>query len=287
MKRICPQCGAEMKENALFCGKCGAKYEETKVCPRCQAVIRENSRFCTKCGYKLFEQKERNNNILKFIIAVILIIAIFALPLIAVPIVVLGGIYILLKKKGIWDRANKTVAIGGMAVVAVICFILTDIIINPGADIKRQVNNEMFKEKFCENIGVEYLPDAWARTGDNGELSEGYSYAEYYSSDNLTVMIMCNENDVVLNAGVQTNMNSSSLNIAITGDYDSVFDREFLWKCATVSAIGQYDMDKAEEMVRSANKSGQEVITYDELQIHPYTESGNGQVLFSVYNLNR
>lgn len=276
-----------MKENAKFCGKCGTKYEETKVCPRCQAVIRENSQFCTKCGYKLFEQKERNNNILKLIIAVILIIAIFVLPLIAVPIVVLSGIYILLKKKGIWDKANKTVVIGGMAVVAVICFGLTGIIINPGVDIKRQVNNEMFKEKFCENIGVEYLPDTWARIGDNGEVPEGYSYAEYYRSDNLTVMIMCNENDIVLNAGVQIDMNSSSLNIAITGDYDSVFDQEFLWKCAIVSAIGQYDMDKAEEMVRSANKSGQEVITYDELQIHPYIEGGNDQVLFSVYNLDR
>lgn len=30
MKRICPQCGAEMKEGAKFCGKCGAKYEEGK-----------------------------------------------------------------------------------------------------------------------------------------------------------------------------------------------------------------------------------------------------------------
>lgn len=30
MKKICPQCGAEMKENAKFCGKCGTKYEESK-----------------------------------------------------------------------------------------------------------------------------------------------------------------------------------------------------------------------------------------------------------------
>ena len=30
MKKVCPQCGAEIKENAKFCGKCGTRYEESK-----------------------------------------------------------------------------------------------------------------------------------------------------------------------------------------------------------------------------------------------------------------
>ena len=30
MKKICPQCEAEIKENAKFCGKCGTRYEESK-----------------------------------------------------------------------------------------------------------------------------------------------------------------------------------------------------------------------------------------------------------------
>lgn len=53
----CPECGAEVPSDALFCTSCGAKIAveeavETKEahCAGCGAVVPEGSNFCTVCG---------------------------------------------------------------------------------------------------------------------------------------------------------------------------------------------------------------------------------------------
>jgi len=75
---ICPACGAENAEDALFCKKCGAKLTaeaaeepeetqvecvtdapeeeeapQTKTCPTCGAENGADNNFCEKCGSKL------------------------------------------------------------------------------------------------------------------------------------------------------------------------------------------------------------------------------------------
>lgn len=55
----CP-CGADIYANTIFCGKCGAKYEELKPqgrteqikksCTQCNTILDPNSRFCSTCG---------------------------------------------------------------------------------------------------------------------------------------------------------------------------------------------------------------------------------------------
>jgi len=54
----CPKCGAENKEDDLFCVNCGAKLQkEGFFCPNCGAENKEDSVFCIECGAKLDNQK--------------------------------------------------------------------------------------------------------------------------------------------------------------------------------------------------------------------------------------
>ncbi len=66
-QKICPNCGAIIPKNALFCGQCGTKCEvveeaepdeaeevkHVKVCPVCQAEVTDDMAFCEVCGAKL------------------------------------------------------------------------------------------------------------------------------------------------------------------------------------------------------------------------------------------
>ena len=50
----CPQCGAELPENAKFCLSCGEpirRDESIVVCPSCGKKVRKG-KFCSECGYK-------------------------------------------------------------------------------------------------------------------------------------------------------------------------------------------------------------------------------------------
>ena len=61
----CPNCQAEVKDNANFCGACGKKIEaetvETSstqedpviICPNCGKQLKKTARFCGECGEKL------------------------------------------------------------------------------------------------------------------------------------------------------------------------------------------------------------------------------------------
>ena len=58
--QICPNCGKELPEAALFCSDCGTKLEkkaapepdpeDPTVCRCCGAKLPEGARFCTNCG---------------------------------------------------------------------------------------------------------------------------------------------------------------------------------------------------------------------------------------------
>jgi len=51
----CRSCGAELKENAKFCPKCGTKVEPD-ICPNCNAPLKAGANFCPKCGTKVNAQ---------------------------------------------------------------------------------------------------------------------------------------------------------------------------------------------------------------------------------------
>lgn len=65
--KACPQCNAQLKDDLLFCTKCGTKlsseplttqdntedlFQEMK-CPSCEIIFTDGSLFCNKCGTKL------------------------------------------------------------------------------------------------------------------------------------------------------------------------------------------------------------------------------------------
>ncbi|MFQ6061070.1 MAG: zinc ribbon domain-containing protein [Thermoplasmata archaeon] len=50
-ERKCKSCGASLKPEDVFCGKCGKPT--VRKCPGCNAQASEEDLFCGKCGTKL------------------------------------------------------------------------------------------------------------------------------------------------------------------------------------------------------------------------------------------
>jgi len=51
---ICPHCGSENSEGAVFCKNCGEKLEKEKTqCPECGETLDGDEVFCPHCGTKL------------------------------------------------------------------------------------------------------------------------------------------------------------------------------------------------------------------------------------------
>lgn len=60
LQRLCAQCGSPVREDALFCTQCGARYESAPVqpepddlCKGCGAKLMPGDRFCIYCGTRV------------------------------------------------------------------------------------------------------------------------------------------------------------------------------------------------------------------------------------------
>lgn len=148
MGKVCQSCGAEMKEGAKFCGKCGCEYKEEQLCPQCNASVKEGAKFCAKCGFKLNDEQiggsnasevekeegassadnrykidrllKNKNNVMKIVIGLALLIAVLIFWNIAIPLLIVGGVVVVLKKKGVWEKLDKRVRSGGTVVAALL-----------------------------------------------------------------------------------------------------------------------------------------------------------------------
>lgn len=65
---VCSQCGAEVRNNSLFCNACGAKVEvrEEKpvaqngvACPSCGKMVAQGTAFCTFCGSAMNQSEKK------------------------------------------------------------------------------------------------------------------------------------------------------------------------------------------------------------------------------------
>jgi membrane protease subunit (stomatin/prohibitin family) len=56
-KKTCPDCGAEIGENARFCPECGKKLNTQKTCAKCGAKLAARAKFCPECGEKVGNAK--------------------------------------------------------------------------------------------------------------------------------------------------------------------------------------------------------------------------------------
>lgn len=86
MQRKCINCGEPLKDDAVFCTKCGAKQPVEKKCPNCGAPIKAGMLFCAKQDFNENELRDipkmtsnngnssNQNNSLKIIIGVLIAI---------------------------------------------------------------------------------------------------------------------------------------------------------------------------------------------------------------------
>ena len=51
--KICPNCGAQVDDNSLFCTECGKPIPQGNVCSHCGASVNSNDSFCQNCGNKI------------------------------------------------------------------------------------------------------------------------------------------------------------------------------------------------------------------------------------------
>ncbi len=52
-KALCPECGAEVKAHAKFCGECGTELTKEIKCPECGEKVSAEQDFCDHCGAEL------------------------------------------------------------------------------------------------------------------------------------------------------------------------------------------------------------------------------------------
>ena len=49
----CPNCGAQINDDSLFCTECGKPIPQCNVCSHCGATVNEGDTFCQNCGRKV------------------------------------------------------------------------------------------------------------------------------------------------------------------------------------------------------------------------------------------
>lgn len=148
-------------------------------------------------------------------------------------------------------------------VVPIVCLILLVNIFGGGYKYK---SVEEFQEAFCYNIGEKYSSDEWAVTTaeESGSSYDTIAYDDGYGN---VMLIVYYEDDEVVAAGISDDMTYLDV------------DTEFLWKCATVSAMLGCDMDEATNIVQEANwahNDGETVVELDDgIRIYPHMPNSN------------
>lgn len=163
-------------------------------------------------------------------------------------------------------------------VVIVVVLLLALVIFMQGEtdDSGKTINKEDFKQRFCDNLDIEYDQNQWREDGDS----------EAYESDGLMVVINIDvENGEVITAGFTNDMHQSVTNRLIYGVDNS--DEIFMWKCYLVSAMLDCDIKTADSIVRKANKSSSDWTEVDNIIVKPSVDTGYDNLeLFQVININ-
>ena len=55
---VCPNCGEDLADDALFCASCGTRIVKANevssdICPQCEAPVKPGMKFCIRCGFEL------------------------------------------------------------------------------------------------------------------------------------------------------------------------------------------------------------------------------------------
>lgn len=242
MGKMCPNCGKELSDSANFCGKCGSKYEESKKCSMCGNPLKTNMKFCSKCGSPVDIDRTDDKNMN------------------------CGNSDARCHKFKISKVKKKKWII----ISALIFLVLMVVVLGNGGEITEEsyIDSKDFKERFCENIGAEYNSENWSEIPNN---TTSHISQQYSNGNGLKLIIFINNDDKVVGANIVSELTLFS-----------GIDEEFLWKCALVSAITRYDLEKSDSIVRELNKNGQTMRITDEIIGNPYQETEDGLGVFSL-----
>lgn len=258
MSRLCPRCGAEMKEGAKFCSRCGYEYNHGKICPNCRATIKDDALFCTNCGCKFNTSSKSQTNPLEVIICIALIISSFIIPTIAIPILITLICVILLKKNRKWYKINKITRRVGITITTLVAIIIAtslfsssgdyDSSINVSNETKVSIDIEEFKKEFCRNIGTDYSSDDWIN--ENG-------IEMYFNNTGLSIGLIT-ENNILSGISIVQDMYKTGQDYTINENLN-LLDEAFEWKCAALSALTGEDIQETSEKLQSYNLENQNI----------------------------
>lgn len=201
MSQICPQCGNSLKDNVKFCSKCGYKMSqkdnEQKICPHCGSTSKISVKFCNKCGFNFNKKTDNRKNILTVLVVILLILGIWVVPTISLPILIVWGIILILKKQNIWQKTNTAFVVIALSFLFA-CNICGAFIIpnnTPIQNMKEAINpNSLAKpitiEEYCQKYNEEIVGTD-TQTAEQSIIDkerqrgmEDYQWAQYQSATN-------------------------------------------------------------------------------------------------------
>lgn len=122
---FCSNCGAEVKENAKFCDKCGTALNANNqqintqnttsgiTCPKCGSIIPLGNTTCLNCGMPLNQESNTAAIILGYIGT---ILGALLFPIIGIIIGLVASIYLL-------TRQNKSSKIHGVIILIILLIV--------------------------------------------------------------------------------------------------------------------------------------------------------------------
>ena len=250
-----------------------------KFCANCGKELTENAKFCSGCRkpvevYTEWQQTNKKRYQSKTSIIIFLII----LP----PV----GLYLMWKYANLKKKWKVIITI--LWVIIIMGKVLTVACDGTVGNEKgstqetsKYVQKEDLKEKFCNDVGIEYNASDWDSVNqDENTVADvltygAYTVSIYYNSDTNYV----ETSDITMYSAA---LAANSLNEGI----EETISEQFEWQKALIDSMLMCGSDEADSLLREVNKNSYKTKVYDEYAIKKKSLPSSAGSELTIYNTN-